>query len=261
LKPAKFKDLFSTTSKEYASSRPKYPRPLFEFLVRLVQRRNLAWDCATGNGQAAMLLSEHFDQVVASDASKEQIENAQPRNNIRYEVFPAERANLPDNSVDLITIAQALHWFDLDDFYREAKRVLRKNGKDGSGGGGGVIAAWAYGLHSISREVDNITHSLYEDILGSYWPKERKIVENRYEGIPFPFQEIDTPVFRIELDWSLSELIGYLYTWSSVQEFIKKNNSDPVRQIYGELASAWGEKKNRHTRRVVWPIHMRVGRP
>ena len=261
MKPTKFKDLFSSNSKKYASSRPTYPSSLFEFLVELVQYRNLAWDCATGNGQAAVFLSEYFEQVIASDASKEQIENAQPRNNIRYEVFPAERTTLANNSVDLITIAQALHWFDLDEFYKEAKRVLKKNDNGrGSGGGGGVIAAWAYGLHSISPEIDNITHLLYEDILGSYWPKERKIVENKYQDVPFPFQKIDTPVFQIELDWTLSELVGYLYTWSSVQKFIEKNNSDPVKQIYDDLAAAWGGKNTWHKRRVVWPIYMRVGR-
>jgi ubiquinone/menaquinone biosynthesis C-methylase UbiE len=258
LKPTKFKDLFSSNSKEYSSSRPKYPRSLFEFLVGLVQHRNLAWDCATGNGQAAVVLSEYFEQVIASDGSKEQIENAQPRNNIRYEVFPAERTSLADSSVDLITIAQALHWFDLDHFYKEAKRVLRKD--DSNDSDGGVIAAWAYGLHSVSPEIDNITHLLYEDILGSYWPKERKIVENKYQDIPFPFQKIDTPVFQIELDWSLSELTGYLYTWSSVQKYIQKNNSDPVKQVYQGLAAAWGDKNTWYKRRVIWPIYMRVGR-
>lgn len=258
MKPTKFKDLFSSNSKEYASARPKYPRSLFEFLVGQGQYRNLAWDCATGNGQAAVVLSEYFEQVIASDASKEQIENAQPRNNIRYEVFPAERTSLAESSVDLITIAQALHWFDLDDFYKEAKRVLRKD--DSNDSDGGVIAAWAYGLHSVSPEIDNITHLLYEDILGSYWPKERKIVENKYQDIPFPFHEIDTPVFQIELHWSLSELIGYLYTWSSVQKYIQKNNSDPVKQVYDSLAAAWGEKNTWHKRKVVWPIYMRVGR-
>jgi ubiquinone/menaquinone biosynthesis C-methylase UbiE len=256
LKPTKFKDLFSSNSKEYASSRPKYPKSLFDFLVGLVQYRNLAWDCATGNGQAALLLSEYFEQVIASDASKEQIENAQSRNNIRYEVFPAERTNLADSSVDLITVAQALHWFDLDQFYREANRVLRKDGADG----GGIIAAWSYGLHSVSREIDNLTHILYEDILGPYWQKERKIVENKYEDIPFPFQEIDTPVFQIELDWSLPELISYLYTWSSVRKFIERNNSDPVKQVYHTLAAAWGDKNSWHKRKVVWPIYMRAGR-
>lgn len=257
MKPTKFKDLFSSNSKEYASSRPTYPRSLFEFLVGLVQYRNLAWDCATGNGQAAVFLSEYFEQVIASDASKEQIENAQPRNNIRYEVFPAERTTLANNSIDLITIAQALHWFDLNDFYKEAKRVLRK---DDDGGGGGVIAAWAYGVHSISPEIDNITRLLYEDILGSYWPKDRKIVEDKYQDIPFPFQKIDTPVFQIELDWTMSELVGYLYTWSSVQKFIGKNNSDPIKQVYADLVAAWGDKNTWHKRRVVLPIYMRVGR-
>jgi SAM-dependent methyltransferase len=260
LKPGQFKDLFSSRSKEYASSRPKYPKSLFEFLVGLVPHRNLAWDCATGNGQAAVFLSEYFEQVIASDASNEQIVNAQPRNNIRYEVFPAERTNLADSSVDLITIAQALHWFDLDDFYKEAKRVLRKHDNGSDDGSGGVIAAWAYGLHSVSAQIDTITHLLYEDILGPYWPEERKIVENRYEGMPFPFHKIETPGFQIELDWSLSELIGYVYTWSSVQKFIEKNNSDPIKQIYNDLAAAWGENQIRHKRRVVWPIYMKVGR-
>jgi ubiquinone/menaquinone biosynthesis C-methylase UbiE len=263
LKPTNFKDLFSSNSKKYASSRPTYPRPLFEFLVELVQYRNLAWDCATGNGQAAVFLSEYFEQVIASDASKEQIENAQPRDNIRYEVFRAEKTTLADNSVDLVTIAQALHWFDLDDFYKEVKRVLRKedNGPGSVGGGlGGVIAAWAYGLHSISPYIDNITHLLYEDILGSYWPKERKIVENKYQDIPFPFHEIDAPVFQIELDWTLSDLVGYLYTWSSVQKFIGKNNSDPIKQVYDSLADAWSDKNSWQKRRVIWPIYIRVGR-
>ena len=263
MKPTKFKDLFSNHSKEYANSRPTYPRSLFEFLVGLVRYRNLAWDCATGNGQAAVFLSEYFKQVVASDASKEQIENAQHRDNIRYEVFPAERTTLADNSVDLITIAQALHWFDLDDFYKEAKRVLRKDDdrSTSNGSGSGVIAAWAYGLHSVSPQIDTVTHLLYEHILGSYWPKERKIVEKKYQDISFPFHEIDTPVFQIELDWTLSELVGYLYTWSSVQKFIAKNNSDPIKQIYDDLAAAWGEKNTwNRRRRVVWPIYMRVGR-
>ena len=158
-----------------------------------------------------------------------------------------------------ITIAQALHWFDLDNFYKEARRVLRKE-DNGSSGNCGVIAAWAYGLHSVSPEIDTIVHLLYEDIVGPYWSKERKIVENKYQDISFPFQEIETPAFRIELDWDLSELIGYLNTWSSVQKYIEKNNSDPVKQIYDDLAGAWGEKQIWHKRRVVWPIYMKVGK-
>jgi ubiquinone/menaquinone biosynthesis C-methylase UbiE len=259
LEPPKFKDHFSSHSKQYARARPSYPRPLFEFLAGLVQQRTTAWDCATGNGQAALLLSEYFEQVIASDASREQIQNAQVRRNIRYEVFPAERTNLADNSIDLITIAQALHWFNLDDFYKEARRVLRKDNSRNDRTNG-VIAAWAYGLHSISVEIDNLMHLLYEDILGSYWPKERKIVENRYQDIPFPFEELQAPVFRIELDWTMSDLIGYLYSWSSVQKFIRENNSDPIGRIYDDLAVAWGDENGLHKKRVVWPIYMRVGR-
>ena len=182
-----------------------------------------------------------------------------PETTFATRYFPQKGPILQIVALISISIAQALHWFDLDDFYKEAKRVLKKNDNGSDGGSGGIIGTWAYGLHSVSAKIDPITHLLYEDILGPYWPKERKIVENRYEGIPFPFQKIETPSFQIELDWSLSQLIGYVYTWSSVQKFIEKNNSDPVKQIYDDLA-AWGEKQIWHKRRVVWPIYLKVGR-
>ena len=144
---------------------------IFEFIVGLVDERNLAWDCATGNGQAAVVLVDYFKKVVASDISTKQIENAQRKSSsINYQIFPAEKTPLEDNSVDLITVAQALHWFDFDRFYNEAKRVLRKRDEGGGGKkksvGGGIIAAWAYGLQTISPEIDKVTHHLYEDILG-----------------------------------------------------------------------------------------------
>ncbi|MEW6605017.1 MAG: class I SAM-dependent methyltransferase [Thermoproteota archaeon] len=241
------KDFFSKQSDEYSVSRPTYPRPLFDFLASLVDRKEIAWDCATGNGQAAIVVSEYFRQVIASDMSKRQIENAKQKSNVRYEVFPAEKTTLEDNSVDLVTVAQALHWFNFDEFYKEVRRVLRKDG---------VIAAWAYGLHSTSPDVDKVTYHLYEDILGEYWPKERKYIENRYEDIPFPFEQIPAPQFEIRLDWSLSDLMNYLYTWSSTQQFIAKNNYDPVKQIKDQLERAWGDQQKRQ---VVWPIYMKVG--
>jgi ubiquinone/menaquinone biosynthesis C-methylase UbiE len=245
-----FKDLFSKQSKEYAVSRPTYPESLFDFLAGLVDRKDLAWDCATGNGQAAVALSKYFQQVIASDISKKQLENAKRKSNIRYEVFPAEKTILEDNSVDLITVAQALHWFDFEKFYREVKRVLRE---------GGVIAAWTYGLTSVSPEIDKITYRLYKDILGRYWPKEIKYIENRYEDVPFPFKQLPTPQFQIKLNWNLSELLNYLYTWSSVQKFLEKNDHDPLKQIRGSLEEAWG-KHGQQKRQVVWPIYIKVGR-
>ncbi|UVS67766.1 class I SAM-dependent methyltransferase [Nitrososphaera viennensis] len=246
---ADFKDLFSKQSKEYAASRPTYPRALFEFLAVLVGRRELAWDCATGNGQAAALLAGYFKQVVASDASKKQIENARAGPNVRFAVFPAEKPDLADNSVDLITVAQALHWFRFDDFYREVRRVARKDA---------VIAAWTYGLHSVSPEVDKVTQTFYKDIVGRYWPPEVRYVENRYENIPFPFPQVETPDLKIELEWDMQNLVGYLYSWSSTQKYIEENKSDPVKMIYPELEAAWG--KENAQRKVTWPIYMKAGR-
>ena len=247
------KDLFSKQSKEYASSRPTYPRALFEFVAGLINERNLAWDCATGNGQAAAALAGYFKLVVASDISAKQIENAQQKSNISYQIFPAEKTPLEDCSVDLITVAQAIHWFDFDRFYGEAKRVLKK---------GGVIAAWAYGHHAISPAIDKVSHYLYEDVLGDkYWPKERKYVEGRYEGIPFPFEQISAPQFQIRLEWNLPELMNYLYTWSSVQKFIEKNNYDPVKEIRGSFEEAWGGKDQAGVKKAVtWPLYLKVGR-
>lgn len=251
MKEPRFKDLFSKESKRYAAARPTYPKSLFDFLVTLVDRRELAWDCATGNGQAAVMLSGYFRQVIASDASTKQIENAEKRSNIRYKVFPAEEADLEDDSIDLITVAQALHWFNFNEFYKEVKRVMRKRG---------VIAAWAYGLHAISPEVDKVTHILYEDILGKYWPEERRYVERRYEDIPFTFKQFPVPKFKIELQWDLLDLINYFYTWSSVRKFIEKNGFDPVKQIYGNLEKAWGKEKAQQKRTVVWPIYAKIGK-
>lgn len=242
-------DHFSKQSKEYSVSRPTYPESLFDFLAGIVNYRNLAWDCATGNGQAAVALSKHFRQVIASDISEKQIQNASQPSNIRYHIFPAEKTFIDENSIDLITVAQALHWFNLEGFYNEAKRVLRK---------GGIIAAWAYGLHTISPEIDKVTYHLYEDILGRYWPKERRHIENKYEDLPFPFEQISSPKFEIRLSWSLSELLNYLYTWSSVQKFLEKNNDDPIAQIHGELEYAWGKSEDK--RQVVWPICIKVGK-
>jgi ubiquinone/menaquinone biosynthesis C-methylase UbiE len=254
------KDLFSAQSKQYAGSRPTYPRALFEFIVGLVDEKSLAWDCATGNGQAAVVLAEYFNQVVASDFSPKQIENARHRSNIRYQIFPAEKPLLEDDSVDLITVAQALHWFDFDRFYSEAKRVLKK--KEASKSSSGVIAAWSYGLHTISPEVDIITHYLYEDILGDkYWPVERKYVEAKYETIPFPFEPIQSPQFQLQLEWSLSELLNYFRSWSSVQKFIDIKNCSPLNEIYDRLESAWGGREKANEKRIItFPLYVKVGK-
>ena len=185
-----FTDNFSTQSKEYSFSRPTYPESLFEFLSTVTPQKNLAWDCATGNGQAAIGLSKYFKKVIASDASKNQIRHGFQRENIDYKLFPAENAELDNDTVDIVTVAQALHWFDFDKFYYNVKRVGKKDG---------IIAVWSYDMHKINPQIDKITDRLDVDgeILGSYWNKETKYVKEKYKTIVFPFREISVPAFNI----------------------------------------------------------------
>ncbi len=183
-------DHFSSTSREYSFSRPTYPDVLYRFLNDIIPNKDMAWDCATGNGQAAIGLCKYFKNVIASDASKGQLEHQFNRNNIMYEMFPAEKADVQDNSVDLITVAQAAHWFDLDRFYKEVTRI---------GKGNGVLAIWSYGMHKIDNDIDKISEKLNVggDILGRYWPRETYYVKEDYRTIPFPFKEIPAPKFEM----------------------------------------------------------------
>jgi SAM-dependent methyltransferase len=243
-----FKDHFSAHASEYATFRPRYPRELFCYLAAIVDNRQLAWDCATGNGQAAVPLAEFFDRIVATDASTQQIANAEPHQKIEYRVASAESSQIASNSVDLITVAQALHWFDLTQFYAETKRVLRPRG---------VIAAWTYNLLHIAPPIDRIVNHYYHHVVGSFWPAERVLVE-KFDELPFPFSTFAPPHLEMATSWSLDQLFGYLRTWSATQRFISANKSDPLESIERELRSAWGDPTQLH--RVVWPLTLRVGR-
>lgn len=243
-----FKDYFSTQSKDYSLYRPHYPEKLFDFICSQVPTKNSVWDCATGNGQAAVVLSKYFQKVYATDASSAQIQNATPLPNIEYRVASAERSTLSDQSIDLVTVAQAFHWFHFDQFFEELKRVSTSQG---------ILAIWSYGLHLISENIDPIVHQLYEDILGIFWPKERKYVEEKYQSIPFPFQEIETPSFEMETHWNLHQLIGYLSTWSSTQKYIQQKNQNPIELVFEKLLAAWGDPNEE--KKVHWPIYLRMG--
>ena len=243
-----FADHFSGHADEYARYRPDYPATLFEWLAGIGPATALAWDCACGNGQAAVALSEYFDQVVATDASETQIQNAVPHSRIQYRVATAENSGLETDSVDLITVAQALHWFDLDAFYPEARRVLKP---------GGVLAVWSYGLANIEPDVDRVVYRLYQEIVGPYWPMERRLVESGYKNLPFPFHEITAKEIAMEATWNLDDLLGYLRTWSAVKRYIKDRGDDPVSLVEGELASAWGNADK--TLGIRWPLNLRVG--
>ena len=243
-----FSDHFSGHATEYARYRPNYPPALFQWLAAISPANKLAWDCACGNGQAAVALAQYFDRVVATDASDKQIQNSIPHDGIDYRVATAEQSGLDANSVDLIVVAQALHWFDLDAFYREALRVLKSKG---------VLAVWSYGLAKVRPDIDTIIHHLYEDLVGPYWPMERRLVESGYAGIAFPLKEIDAEHFAMEAEWSFDELTGYLRTWSAVKRYTAEKHSDPVSQIEPALAEAWGSKQARLA--IQWPLNLRVG--
>ena len=241
-----FKDHFSKQAAEYAKFRPRYPKELFRWLGSVAPAKKLAWDCATGSGQAAFELANVFEEVIATDASEKQVANAERHPRVEYRIAPAENSGLESNTADLITVAQALHWFDLARFEVEARRVAK---------GAGIVAAWAYKLATVSPATDAIVSHYYSDVVGSYWPAERVLVE-RFEELPFEFHLIETPPFEMTAEWKVDHLLGYLRTWSATQRFLTAEQRDPLAEIEGELREVWGED----VRRVVWPLTVRVGR-
>ncbi|MEO7308238.1 MAG: class I SAM-dependent methyltransferase [Ferruginibacter sp.] len=241
------KDNFSTRASAYAQFRPNYPVELVEYIVSFVKERELAWDCGTGNGQSAKLLSHYFRKVFATDISKKQLENAHREPNIFYAEEPAEKTSLAARSVDLITVAQAIHWFNFQSFYAEVNRVAKP---------GAVIAVWVYTLLQISEEIDAIIAEYHYETLKYFWDPERKYVDDDYAGIPFPFPEIKTRSFSIAVSWSQEELQGYLNTWSALQKFMKVHSFDPVNDVMNKIKPHWG---NSAKRKVIFPIHLKLG--
>jgi SAM-dependent methyltransferase len=242
-----FKDHFSKQAAEYAMFRPSYPPELFDYLAAIAPSHQLAWDCGTGNGQAAVGLASLFDRVIATDASEKQIANAQPHAHVEYRVAPAENSGIQSGTIDLIMVAQALHWFDLNRFYAEARRALKPSG---------VLAASAYNLLHIEPAIDEVVNRYYYEVVGPFWPPERQLVE-QFADLPFPFREIDPPKFEMTAHWNFDHLLGYLRTWSSTQRFIATKGTDPLDQITNDLRNAWG--KPERTRSVSWPLVVRIG--
>ena len=244
-----FKDYFSKQAKEYSLYRPKYPSELFEYLCGLVKEHNTAWDCATGNGQAALGLANYFGKVIATDASRSQINNALPHSKIEYRVSPAENSGLAGNSIDLITVASAIHWLDTDKFYAEVKRILKP---------GGVFAVWSYNGNNINPEVNKILEKFSHKVLYEHWPIESAIAWNFREKIQLPFEEIISPQFFIKLSWDLKDLLNYLYTWSSTQNYIKTRGINPLDELYKELINVWGKENEKKSVKI--PLIMKAGR-
>jgi SAM-dependent methyltransferase len=242
-----FKDHFSG-ARGYQLYRPGYPVELFEFLARVAPRTDVVWDCGTGSGQAALGLTSLFSTVLATDSSLRQIIRGSGEGDVRFLVSSAECTSLASGSVDLITVAQALHWFDFDAFYAEVKRVAKP---------GGVLAAWAYPLLSAGPGVDGVLAGFVGETVGDFWPLERRYVDGHYENLPFPFTRLETPRFFSTAKWSLGDLVGYVGTWSAVNRYRETTGHDPLPRLADKLTAVWG---GAHRRRVTWPLPLLLGR-
>jgi SAM-dependent methyltransferase len=243
-----FEDYFSRRAETYVRHRPTYPEELYAYLASIVPHRRLAWDCGTGNGQAALGLADHFDRIVATDASADQITQAPRHSRVEFRVARSEEAGLETRSAALVTVAVAVHWFDFDRFYAEVRRVLSP---------GGLIAVWCYSLPAIDPAIDAILEHYLRDTLSGYWPDRFRYVFEQYRTLPFPFKELAPPRFTMETDWDLSQVLGFLQSWSGTAMFEKQKGQNPIELIDEQLSGAWGiedRKRNLH-----WRLFLRIG--
>jgi SAM-dependent methyltransferase len=244
-----FKDHFSAHAAGYAQARPHYPPELFDWLSKQCPRRRLAWDAGCGNGQASVALAEYFGEVYATDPSAAQIAQAIRHERVHYEVESAEDCQLGDHSANLVTVAQAYHWFDHARFCQEARRVLASDG---------VVALWSYAESRVLPAVDEIVDELHHATLGPDWPPERQHVLDRYRELPFPFRPISAPPFEMRAEWNLHQYLAYLSSWSAAQRYLKRTGQDPVAMIADAMREAWGDPDIALT--VEWPLLLLVGR-
>jgi ubiquinone/menaquinone biosynthesis C-methylase UbiE len=241
------KNYFQQGAEAYNKFRPSYPPELIAYVSSISSKHSIAWDCATGNGQAAVLLADYFSTVIATDASSTQIQKATKTSGVHYQVATAEHSGIQKNSIDLITVAQAFHWFNQASFTTEARRVLKDKG---------VIAIWTYNLLSVEKPIDALLQHFYTDIVGEYWPKERRLVEEGYKNIHLPFSEIKPPTFNMTAKWDFEQLLGYLATWSASKEYQRVLNRNPMDKIHDKLLEKWGPPEG--TRTITWPLSLKV---
>ncbi|MGO4378296.1 class I SAM-dependent methyltransferase [Pseudoduganella sp. RAF53_2] len=240
--------LFTKQSDAYRAARPGYDPQLFAWLAELAPGRALAWEAGCGSGQATIDVAKHFDKVIATDVSQPQIDRAPAAANVSYRCEPSQQSSLEAGSVDLTLVAQALHWFDIDGFYNEVRRVSKP---------GAPLAVISYNLLEASPQVDVLIHKLYNEVLNGYWAPERAHVENGYRSIPFPFQRIETPAAMLTAQWDLKRFMAYLESWSAIQTYKEKNGADPLAPFRDEFARCWGDPQRLMT--INWPLSVRVG--
>jgi ubiquinone/menaquinone biosynthesis C-methylase UbiE len=247
--PMSFPDYFSKHAELYEAFRPTYPDELFDYLAAISPSHEIAWDCATGNGQATVGLIPYFARIIATDASSQQIAEAKLHSKVSYIVATAEQTPLADSSVDLVTVSLAAHWFNHDRFHEEVRRVVKP---------GGIIACWTYDLQTVSPEVDAIVKRLYSETLGKFWAPQIRYIEDGYQSLPFPFEHVNSPSFDLKKTWDLPRLVAYMRTWSASQRYEKQSGRNLIDSVQDELVRAWGDPSL--PREVCWELHMRVGR-
>jgi SAM-dependent methyltransferase len=242
-------ELFKTVAREYANFRPGYPPELFAWLAQLAPARDAVWDCGCGSGQASVALAEHFAVIHATDVAPEQIAAAKPHPRVKYSVAPAEHSGLAADSVDLVTVAQALHWFDVNAFYAEARRVARP---------GALLAVWNYPRPQLAdAQLEKCFLAFYNEVVGPYWPPERRHIEANYTTLPFPFEELPHPPFALSLRWTQEQLLGYVSSWSATARYRKAMGTDPLPLLRESLREVWPEGGIAEVR---MPIGLRAGR-
>jgi SAM-dependent methyltransferase len=244
-----FADHFSTQAADYARFRPGYPAALYDAIAAAAPGRSLALDVGTGNGQAAVALAERFDQVIATDPSADQIARATAHPRVDYRVAAAEDDVVPAGTVDALTVAQALHWFDHPRFFATARRALRP---------GGLLVAWTYSFARCTPDIDAALYAFHDAHIEPYWPPERALVMNEYRDIVLPFAAVDLGTFAMVAHLNLDAYFGYLGTWSAVARYRAATGHDPMPDWRAAVADAWGDPAEQ--RRIEWPLTVIAGR-
>ena len=242
-------DRFSTQAADYARYRIAYPAELYDWLLPLVESRERAWDCATGNGQVAAVLADSFIRVDATDLSENQLAQAPPRPNIHYQQATAEHTPFPNQRFDLITVAQAVHWFDGEAYHREVRRVARP---------GALLVEWGYQLCRLeTSELNQVLDAFHDVTSGPYWDANRRHIENEYANLLFPFADVQWARFAVVKHWTADDMLNYLRTWSATANYARQHaGADMVALVADELTRLWGPQ----VRPAVFPIFARAGR-
>ncbi len=240
-------DHFSAIAPQYSRGRFGYPSGLFDFLSTLCREHDLAWDCATGNGQSATALAERFKRVVATDISSEMLARGMPHSKVAYRCEPAESSTLETGSVDLVTVAQALHWIEHERFWSELERVSKR---------AAIFSYWSYLWPSVGEEIDAWL-SQFRTLIGPHWPQKSRLVHREYRELAIPFSSIPSPGFEISASWRREDCVAHLESWSAVRYAREAGLCGPIEELFSKLEEAWPSDD---TRRVRWPLLMGVYR-